>query len=131
MWLCSATLVFIVRQLFLSIKLHVTGSFKTDTTDFTKWYHGSLKRQKPLSHFTHSYVLNTWRNVIKIICTFAQFWGNMAKRVSNFFSPNTFDKSEVPLEKSAKQLQSVKSKPGYIQLLKDLDDSKYDNSKVQ
>ena len=55
----------------------------------------------------------------------------MAKRVSNFFSPNTFDKSEVPLEMSTKQLQSVKSKPGYIQLLKDLDDSKYDNSKVQ
>ena len=46
-------------------------------------------------------------------------------------SPNSSDQSEVPSRKSTKRLQSVKSIPGYIQLLKDLDDSKYDNSKVQ
>ena len=52
----------------------------------------------------------------------------MAKRLT-FVSPNSSDQSKVPMRKSTKR--SVKSIPGYIQLLKDLDDSKYDNSKVQ
>ena len=52
----------------------------------------------------------------------------MAKRVT-FSSPNSSDQWKIPVRESAKQ--SVKSKPGYIQLLKDLDDSKYDNSKIK
>ena len=47
----------------------------------------------------------------------------MDRRLSKFVSPNSSNQSEVvPLRKSARQLQSQKSQ-GYIQLLKDLDDS--------
>ena len=47
----------------------------------------------------------------------------MDRRLSKFVSANSSNQSEVvPLRKSARQLQSQKSQ-GYIQLLKDLDDS--------
>ena len=47
----------------------------------------------------------------------------MDRRLTKFVSPNSSNQSEVvALRKSARQLQSRKSQ-GYIQLLKDFDDS--------
>ena len=52
----------------------------------------------------------------------------MAKRLT-FFSPNSSDQVKVPMRKSTKRL--VKSIPGYMQLLKDFDDSKYHSMTIQ
>ena len=55
---------------------------------------------------------------------FAQFWSKM-NRITQYFSSNSSDQSDVSLRKTTKR--SVKSKPGYVQLLKDLNDGEYDN----
>ena len=57
---------------------------------------------------------------------FDQFWSNMDKRITHH--------SVVSMRKNTKQSQLVRQSiqggllPGYIQLLKDLDDSKYNLS---
>ena len=48
----------------------------------------------------------------------------MDTKLTKLLSPNSSDQSDL-------QLQLVKSIPGYIQLLKDLDDSEYDNLLIQ
>ena len=74
---------------------------------------------------THRNILNRWTNVIK---NTTNCWCKMAKRLT-FFSPNSSDQVKVPMRKSTKRL--VKSIPGYMQLLKDFDDSKYHSMTIQ
>ena len=84
-----------------------------------QWYHDSLKHQKSLSNTEiPSIDEQVWSKTFVVCFSSMNCWCKMAKR-STLFLP---DQSEVPMTKSTKQ--SGKSIPGYMQLLKDLDDSK-------
>ena len=87
-----------------------------------QWYHVSLKCQKSLSHTDISSIdERVWSKTF--MGFLAQLWSNMAKSLTSS------GQSKVPMRESTKQ--SVRLIPGYIQLLKNHDNSKYDNSKVQ